>query len=75
MEERADSINSDDLLPDTTTNPVAQEASPEVNASSPKNQLRSLLSDLQLTPDQTRDDVVIQSARDEDFLRDVPPHH
>jgi len=41
----------------------------------PQERLRKLLTDLELTPEQTRDDVVVHSSRDQEFLDDVPPHH
>jgi len=40
-----------------------------------QQRLRKLLEDLELTPEQTRDDIVVPSSRDQDFLDDVPPHH
>jgi len=40
-----------------------------------QERLRKLLDDLELTPEQTRDDIVVRSSRDQDFLDDVPPHH
>lgn len=40
-----------------------------------QERLRKLLNDLELTPEQTRDDIVVHSSRDQEFLDDVPPHH
>ena len=41
-----------------------------------KNQkLRALLDGLDLTPEQTKDDIPKSSNRDSEILRDVPPHH
>ena len=41
-----------------------------------KNQkLRALLDGLDLTPEQTKDDISKSSNRDSEILRDVPPHH
>ena len=40
-----------------------------------QERLRKLLADLELTPEQTRDDIVVRSSRDQEFLDDVPPHH
>jgi len=40
-----------------------------------QERLRKLLTDLELTPEQTRDDIVVHSSRDQEFLDDVPPHH
>ena len=37
--------------------------------------LRALLDGLELTPEQTKDDIVKSSNRDSEILRDVPPHH
>ncbi len=41
-----------------------------------KNQkLRALLDGLDLTPEQTKEDISKPSNRDSEILRDVPPHH
>lgn len=37
--------------------------------------LRALLDNLELTPEQTSDDVAPPSNRDREMLEDVPPHH
>jgi hypothetical protein len=37
--------------------------------------LRALLDDVELTPEQTSDDVAPPSNRDRELLEDVPPHH
>ena len=37
--------------------------------------VRALLDDVELTPEQTRDDVAPPSNRDRELLEDVPPHH
>ena len=37
--------------------------------------LRTLLDDVELTPEQTSDDVAPPSNRDRELLEDVPPHH
>jgi hypothetical protein len=37
--------------------------------------LKDLLADLDLTPEQTRDDIAISDSRDNEILRDIPPHH
>lgn len=37
--------------------------------------LRALLEDIELTPEQTGDDMAPQINRDREFLEDVPPHH
>lgn len=40
-----------------------------------QERLRKVLSELELTPEQTRDDKVVRSSRDQEILDDVPPHH
>ena len=37
--------------------------------------LRELLDEVELTPEQTSDDVAPPSNRDRELLEDVPPHH
>ena len=37
--------------------------------------LRALLDDVELTPEQTSDDIAPTSNRDRELLEDVPPHH
>lgn len=37
--------------------------------------LRALLDVIELTPEQTSDDVAPPSNRDRELLEDVPPHH
>jgi hypothetical protein len=37
--------------------------------------LRELLDEVELTPEQTSDDVAPASNRDRELLEDVPPHH
>ena len=37
--------------------------------------MRATLAKMDLTPEQTRDDVAPTSSRDSDLLADVPPHH
>lgn len=52
-----------------------------VDAKKVKNEkLRALLDGLDLTPEQTKDDIEIKSSatesnRDREILGDVPPHH
>jgi predicted glycosyltransferase len=48
-----------------------------VNDSTVESQerLRKLLADLELTPEQTSDDMVVRTSRDQEYLDDVPPHH
>jgi hypothetical protein len=37
--------------------------------------LRALLDEIELTPEQTSDDMAPQTNRDRELLEDVPPHH
>ncbi len=37
--------------------------------------LRALLDGIELTPEQTSDDIAPPSNRDRELLEDVPPHH
>jgi len=37
--------------------------------------LRALLDDVELTPEQTNDDVAPKTNRDRELIDDVPPHH
>jgi hypothetical protein len=37
--------------------------------------LRALLDDVELTPEQTSDDIAPPTNRDRELLEDVPPHH
>lgn len=37
--------------------------------------LRALLDGLDLTPEQTKDDIASPRNRDSEIMRDVPPHH
>ena len=37
--------------------------------------LRALLDGVELTPEQTSDDVAPPANRDRELLEDVPPHH
>jgi hypothetical protein len=37
--------------------------------------LREILDGVELTPEQTSDDVAPASNRDRELLEDVPPHH
>jgi hypothetical protein len=37
--------------------------------------LRALLDGVELTPEQTSDDIALPSNRDHELLEDVPPHH
>ncbi len=47
-----------------------------VDALKSKNhKLRALLDGLDLTPEQTKEDISKPSNRDSEILRDVPPHH
>lgn len=57
--------NSQNLGSDKTSNKSKNE------------KLKALLDGLDLTPEQTRDDIAPKqdSSRDSEILRDVPPHH
>jgi len=56
--------------------PESQGAEVEIDSTQESQErLRKLLADLDLTPEQTRDDMVVRSSRDQEFLDDVPPHH
>jgi len=37
--------------------------------------LRALLDDVELTPEQTSDDIAPKTNRDRELIDDVPPHH
>jgi|GEM_PF-1249181 hypothetical protein len=37
--------------------------------------LRALLGEVELTPEQTSDDIAPKSSRDRELVDDVPPHH
>ncbi len=37
--------------------------------------LRALLDGLDLTPEQTKDDIAKSGNRDSEIIADVPPHH
>ena len=58
-----------DLEPDAVEHTSADVARPA------QERLRKLLANLELTPEQTRDDMVAPSSRDQEILSDVPPHH
>lgn len=51
-------------------NRKGEEQSPESLA-----RLRALLDGVELTPEQTRDDIAPPTNRDRELLEDVPPHH
>ena len=40
-----------------------------------QEKLRKALAQVQLTPEQTRDDIAPVESRDRDLMEDVPPHH
>lgn len=63
-----DQVNKD---PETPENPTVDATS----AGDSQERLRKLLADLELTPEQTRDDIAPASSRDQEILDDVPPHH
>lgn len=37
--------------------------------------LRALLDEVELTPEQTSDDIFLKTNRDHELINDVPPHH
>jgi len=52
-------------VPDETLDAKAQSSA----------RLREILDGVELTPEQTSDDVAPPSNRDRELLEDVPPHH
>ena len=54
-------------MPKIRVSPVAVGAGSEVTS--------SLLDGVELTPEQTSDDIAPPSNRDRELLEDVPPHH
>ena len=52
---------------------------PELNSADLQAQsaakLRALLDDVELTPEQSSDDIAPATNRDNELLEDVPPHH
>ena len=68
MSDNQDTVN--------TELPEQAQSSGEVKADSDAQaNLRQALSQLQLTPEQTRDDIAPTDSRDRELLEDVPPHH
>ena len=62
--------------------PLSAGSEQEMSAETPAEQLvgqeaqlRETLKKLELTPEQTSDDIAEQYSRDDELLRDVPPHH
>lgn len=53
---------------------IAQVANEDTRKQNSKKLLEELRG-LDLTPEQTRDDISNSQSRDEDILGDVPPHH
>jgi len=63
---------------ESETDVSAQEISEEITDEQLAQQeisLRETLEKLELTPEQTSDDIEQQYPRDDELLRDVPPHH
>ena len=56
---------------------MENDKNPEGEAQSPESlaRLRALLDGVELTPEQTRDDIAPPTNRDRELLEDVPPHH
>lgn len=50
-----------------------QSSTDELKAQNKK--LRSLIDGLDLTPEETRDDILVQVNRDVEILQNKPPHH
>lgn len=57
-----------------TTSPKAHAGEDSVSPS-PNSKLRALLDNLDLTPEQTKDDLAKPTNRDSEIMGDVPPHH
>ena len=57
-----------------SSTPNKPEETVDANAQS-SAKLRALLDEVELTPEQTSDDVAPPSNRDRELLEDVPPHH
>jgi len=57
-----------------SSTPDKPEETVDANAQS-SAKLRALLDGVELTPEQTSDDVAPPSNRDRELLEDVPPHH
>jgi len=63
---------------ESETDVSAQEISEEITdeqLAQKEISLRETLEKLELTPEQTSDDIEQQYSRDDELLRDVPPHH
>ncbi len=60
---------------DQTHSASDQLGASEKLAKAKNEKLRALLDGLELTPEQTKDDVAKPSNRDTEILGDVPPHH
>ncbi len=56
---------------------MENDKNPEGEAQSSESlaRLRALLDGVELTPEQTRDDIAPPTNRDRELLEDVPPHH
>ena len=54
--------------------PEPQKGTGDAESASAKK-LRALLDGVELTPEQTSDDVAPKSSRDRELIEDVPPHH
>ena len=58
--------------PEDASAELAQELDQLVQSA---KRLRALLDEVELTPEQTSDDVAPRESRDHELLDDVPPHH
>ena len=68
-------VSDNNSLSEQDSGSEAEEPKQNDAALESQERLRKLLSELELTPEQTRDDKVIRSSRDQEILDDVPPHH
>jgi len=75
MDERAEPSDSNEVIAEGSPHDISTAPAAAPSQTDAENDLRAQLSGLNLTPDQTADDIVQQPSRDEDFLREVPPHH
>ena len=57
----------------SATDPESQKGKPTESEGAKK--LRALLGEVELTPEQTSDDIAPKSSRDRELVDDVPPHH
>jgi len=58
----------------SATNPESQKGDDAAESTGAKK-LRALLDGVELTPEQTSDDISPKTSRDRELIEDVPPHH